>query len=165
MLIHRVLRRQASGFVRRCGRVAVLAVVGTTALVGCGEPADTHPGQPVTQRREAFRALMRTFEPMGVSLRDQRYDAPKFLEQANKLPALAQAPWTHFGEGTLYPPSKALPAIWAQPADFAKQRDDFLASIQALVTVAQQGGEPAVREAYGRVENQCRQCHEAYKQR
>lgn len=157
---------RAVGAGRRRRRIAAaVLVLGVLALGGCGEPADTHPGQPVTHRREAFRALLRVFEPMGVSLREQRYDAAKFQAQAEQLPALAQAPWMHFGEGTMYPPSKALPAIWAQPADFAKRRDAFVAATTALAAAAAQGAEPVARAAYVQVETQCRECHEIYKQR
>jgi cytochrome c556 len=33
-------------------------------ITACSEPADTHPGQPVTQRRAAFKEIIKNFEPM-----------------------------------------------------------------------------------------------------
>ena len=59
-------------------------------LTGCGEVEDTRPGQPVKQRQVAFKEIVKTFEPMGVMLRKDRYDADKFLPMAEALLAADQ---------------------------------------------------------------------------
>ena len=60
-------------------------------LTGCGEVEDTRPGQPVKQRQVAFKEIVKTFEPMGVMLRKDRYDADKFLPMAEALLAKRDA--------------------------------------------------------------------------
>ena len=71
------------------GAAGTLAGAGTLAvtLVGCSaEPADTHPDQPVSKRREIFKSFTRNFEPIGQVARDRKpYQAAEFLAQAQAL--------------------------------------------------------------------------------
>jgi cytochrome c556 len=53
-----------------------LFLLSTVALLAaCGEVEDTRPGQPVKTRQTAFKEIVKAFEPMGVMLRENRYDA------------------------------------------------------------------------------------------
>ena len=56
----------------------LLALVLPLTLAACGEPEDTHPGQPVAHRRAAFNQLVKAFEPMGVMLREKEYKPEEF---------------------------------------------------------------------------------------
>ena len=69
-------------------------------LTACGEPEDTRPGQPVAHRRAAFKEILKSFEPMGLQLRNQRYDEKQFLVLANNLNKAKEAPWSHFAPDT-----------------------------------------------------------------
>jgi cytochrome c556 len=63
----------------------LIATLPLFLLTACGEPEDTRPGQPVAQRRAAFKEILKSFEPMGLQLRNQRYDAKQFSLLANNL--------------------------------------------------------------------------------
>ena len=58
-------------------------------LGACSGPVeDTRPGQPVKHRQDAFKAMLRSFEPMGVMLRTHSYRADEFARLANELNSL-----------------------------------------------------------------------------
>jgi cytochrome c556 len=75
----------------------LIATLPLFLLTACGEPEDTRPGQPVAQRRAAFKEILKSFEPMGLQLRNQRYDAKQFSLLANNLNKAKEGPWAHFG--------------------------------------------------------------------
>lgn len=139
------------------------ALFAAALLTACGEAKDPRPDQPVAHRRVAFKNLMRGFEPMGVMLRENRYDPDKFKAMADKLGPLAEAPWPYFLPDTLYPPSKALPAVWSEPDKFAQRRQAFQEAARALVAAAQTRDEDRIAQAYEAVHGECRGCHDAFK--
>lgn len=133
-------------------------------LAACGEPADTHPGQPVTHRRAAFKQILRAFEPMGVQLRDHKYDPDKFLTQAQALAAVKDGPWEYFGPDTNYPPTHAKPAVWSDGERFAADRQAFFQAVEGLAQAAARRDEKAARTAYEAVHDACRDCHKSFKE-
>ena len=105
-----------------------LLLLSTAALLAaCGEPEDTRPGQPVKQRQQAFKEIIKSFEPMGVMLRKGSYEADRFLAFAEKLHAARELPWRHFGADTNYPPTKAKaetrPVNYRLPVSLLEQLD------------------------------------------
>lgn len=134
-------------------------------LTACGEPADTHPGQPVTQRRTAFKKILRAFEPMGVQLREHKYDPDKFLDQAKALAAAKDGPWEYFGPDTNYPPTRAKAVVWSDGERFATNRRTFLDATDKLVEAAGQRDEQAARAAYDAVHEACSNCHKDFKEK
>ena len=133
-------------------------------ITACGEPADTHPGQPVTQRRAAFKEIVKSFEPMGVQLRKNRYEAKEFLVLAKALNQLKEGPWAHFGPDTNYPPTKAKAALWAEPEKFTASRDAFLKAAAALVVAAESSDVKQVSTAYEVLHDTCRSCHKGFRE-
>jgi cytochrome c556 len=133
-------------------------------LTACGEPADTHPGQPVTQRRMAFKEIINHFEPMGVQLRRGPFDATKFLTLARQLDQLKETPWSHFGADTNYPPTKAKAALWKEPEKFEASRQEFIKAVSALAVVAESGDKKQIATSYETLHETCRSCHEAFKE-
>jgi cytochrome c556 len=87
----------------------------------------------------AFKQIVKAFEPMGVMLRKDRYDADKFLPLAEALIAKREEPWSHFGADTNYPPTKATPEVWKQPEVFEKNKQAFISATDALLAAAKQG--------------------------
>lgn len=145
-------------------RPLFLAIIVFPLLVtACGEPEDTRPGQPVTQRRTAFKEILKSFEPMGVQLRNQRYDAKQFAVLANHLNKAKEGPWTHFGPNTNYPPTKAKAAVWSEPEKFEASRQSFLKAAESLVVAAESHDGKLVSVAYEAVHDTCRACHKYFK--
>ena len=124
-------------------------------LAGCGEVEDTRPGQPVKQRQMAFKEIVKTFEPMGVILRKDRYEADKFLPMAEALIAKRDGPWSHFGADTNYPPTKATPEVWKQPEEFEKNKLAFIAATDALLAAAKNKDKAEVEKTYDAVHEAC----------
>lgn len=135
------------------------------SLAACGEPEDTRPGQPVKTRQEAFKSIIRSFEPMGKMLREDRYDADRFLKFAEEVVAKRDAPWAHFGADTNYPPTKSTPAVWEQPEKFAQEKQTFIQATDALLAAARSKDKKAVDAPYKAVYDSCKSCHSTFKAR
>jgi len=147
-------------------RFALLLSAAALLLTACsGEVEDSAPGQPVKTRQQAFKAIVRSFEPMGVMLRGETYDADKFLTLANELVARRDAPWAHFGPDSNYPPSRATPEVWRQPEKFAQDRQAFIAAIDTLLAAARTKDRQQLDAPYQAVYAACQGCHKTFKQR
>lgn len=135
-------------------------------LAGCGQGPvpDTHPQRWVSQRQAVFKDFTRTLEPMGLAARErQPYNPSAFAGQALALQALARKPWPLFPADSQYPPTRAQPAVWAEPQAFQKAQQDYLQAVDALVTAAQTGTLQAVKPAVEDVQARCKACHEKFR--
>lgn len=141
----------------------LLPILLALALGACGEPADTRPGQPVSQRRAAFKKILLAFEPMGIQLREKQYDADRFIVLADALGKAKDGPWSHFGPDTNYPPTHAKARVWSEPERFESDRTLFLRAVDQLLVVAASRDEEKVAIAYEAVHDSCRNCHKAFK--
>lgn len=150
---------------QKFARIALLALCSATLLAACGEAEDTRPGQPVKTRQVAFKEMIKVFEPMGVMLREKRYDEEKFLRLATALIDKREAPWTHFGPDTNYPPTKATAKVWEEPARFEEERKRFFTATDALLTAAQSKDLKQIEPAYQTVYDSCKSCHSSFKAR
>lgn len=148
-------------------RLRLLLIFPVLALLtACmGEPEDTRPGQPVKTRQNAFKEIIRSFEPMGKMLREDRYEADRFLMFAESLVARRDAPWSHFGPDTNYPPTKATAEVWGQPAEFEKNRQAFIDATGKLLEAARSKDRKQVEAPYKAVHETCQTCHRTFKQR
>jgi len=135
------------------------------SLTACGEVEDTRPGQPVKHRQHAFKEIIKSFEPMGVMLRSNRYQAEKFATLANELKARRDGPWSYFGPDTNYPPTKAKEAVWSRTAEFEKGREAFFKSTDELVIAAQSRDEARIESAYKATYETCQNCHKTFKEK
>lgn len=144
-------------------RLALLSLSALTLAACSSEIPDTHPEQPVTKRQQAFKAMLRCFEPMGTMLKDRRYDPDAFARLANELASLRERPWSHFGPDTNYPPTKALPAVWEKPADFEQRRTSFIEASDRLIAAATARNEADARSAYAEVQDSCKACHRDFR--
>lgn len=135
-------------------------------LAACGQatPPDTHPQRWVSQRQALFKEFTRTLEPMGLAARErQPYNPSAFVGQALALQELAQRPWALFPADSQYPPTRAKPAVWAEPARFDQAQADFLQSVDALLAAAQTGSLQAVKPAVEQVQRSCKSCHDSFR--
>lgn len=145
-------------------RTPLLTLLFLTTLAACSGPVeDTRPGQPVKHRQDGFKAMLRAFEPMGVMLRDRKYDPDRFVVLAGELVAARDAPWSYFAPDTLYPPSKARVEVWTRADAFETERQGFFSAIDGLLAAAQAREEALVRAAYEAVYDSCKSCHDDFK--
>lgn len=143
--------------------LALLAV--PLVLAGCDEPKDTHPGQPVTHRKQIFKQLLKKdFEPMGLIVRGQDpYDPQAFKAMADDLNALAKQPWEFFTPDSNYPPTKTKPDVWEKPQQFKEEQQRFTKATEALAIVSASGKLDAIRPAFENVHQSCESCHKAFR--
>ena len=145
-------------------RLTLSSLLVLLTLTACSGPVeDTRPGQPVKHRQEAFKAMLRSFEPMGTMLRSDRYQADEFARLATELLSLREAPWAHFTPDTNYPPTKAKAAVWERPQAFEAERQKFFELTDALALAAQTRDKASVQAAYDKVHASCKSCHTDFK--
>lgn len=135
-------------------------------LAGCNPsaPPDTFPGQPVTQRNQLFKQMLRSLEPIGLMLRGkQPYDADAVIGHADQLQQLSTQPWTHFPPGSDYAPTKAKAAVWEKPQEFKRAQDEFIAAAAALTSTAKSRDKNTLRNAHEAVSETCSACHKAFR--
>ncbi|MDR2690633.1 MAG: cytochrome c [Azoarcus sp.] len=142
-------------------RLISLAALVLFTLSACNSsPEDDRPGQPVKHRQEAFKVLLRAFEPIGTMLHDESFDAERLASLNTALAQAREAPWAYFGPDTDYPPSKSRPEVWSQPERFEAERQRFFAATDALAAAT---GREAVEAAYREARASCKTCHDAFR--
>ncbi|WP_454456285.1 c-type cytochrome [Thauera phenylacetica] len=144
-------------------RSLLLALPAALLFACSSEPPDTHPDKPVTQRRDAFKAMLRSTEPMSTMLKDRRFDADRFASLADQLAAARETPWKHFGADTNYPPTKARPTVWEKPDEFERRRSEFISATDRLLAAAAARSETQARSALAAVQDSCKACHNDFR--
>lgn len=145
---------------------AVAALLAATLLAtACGDSVkDTHPQQLLTQRKAVFKQFTGALEPLGLMARERKpWDAVAFKAGALELQRLSSLPWPYFTADGNYPPTRAKPAVWAQPAEFKQAQDNYVAALAGLRTAAERGGAEAGRPAVEAVEKACKACHDSFR--
>ena len=135
------------------------------ALASCGgaEP-DTHAGQPVTKRKQVFKQMLRSFEPMGLTVRGREpYSKEEFLSQAMELQKLSTQPWDYFTADSNYKPTRAKADVWQKPAEFKQAQLKFIDMAEQLSKTAQGGDLESIRRDFGKVEESCKACHQQFR--
>jgi cytochrome c556 len=134
-------------------------------LGGCGDSVkDTHPQQLLSQRQAIFKKMTKTLEPLGMVARGHKdYVRGQFVEGAQELKDLSSQPWVFFSADGNYPPTKAKPEVWSQPAEFKQATDDYLASVDKLVEVSGSADMPGISAAVDAVETSCKSCHDQFR--
>lgn len=143
--------------------IGAIAVVLAAGAAWTAHP-QARPDVLVKQRKAAMTLQGKYFGPLvGMQRGTSPYDAAVAARNAKYLEALAAMPWDGFAEGTQNEESRALPAIWSEPAKFRASIDGFQAAVTALVAAADTGGEQDVKAAIETVGNACRGCHESFR--
>jgi cytochrome c556 len=126
---------------------------------------DTHPDQVLTKRRALFKQYTRTMEPIGLMASGRKeYKPDEFLALVQELDKLSTKPWVYFTADGNYPPTRAKPEVWSQPAAFLKAQEQYQASVGALLQAAQSGkADAAVQRAVDGVTAQCKACHDDFR--
>lgn len=138
-----------------------LAAALIAGLAACqGKPdMDT----PTKERVQAFKAVLKSFEPLGLMVREkQPWDAAEFTRLSGLLAEQARAPFEHFAAAPTGA-SRAKAEIWSKPAEFSAERDKFYAAVDALAAAGKKGQLDAVKASYGQVAQSCKSCHDAFR--
>jgi cytochrome c556 len=137
------------------------AVVGlTAALLGLAGAA---AGQDViAQRREGMRMEGRQMEAIKAVI-DARGDTRPLVERADTIAGFYANLQALYPPGSGTGPTRALPAIWSDPAGFEAARVSILTALATLRSAAASGDLAATTAAFGQVGASCAACHRAYR--
>ncbi|APW47904.1 c-type cytochrome [Rhodoferax antarcticus] len=144
----------------------VLSLLACSVLLGgCSDNVkDTHPQQLVSQRQAIFKKMTKALEPLGMVARGHKdYVRGEFVVGAQELKDLSSQPWVFFTADGNYPPTKAKPEVWSQPAEFKQATNNYLATVDTLVEVSGSADMPAISAAVDAVQKSCKSCHDQFR--
>ena len=119
----------------------------------------------VKQRQAVMTLQGKYIGPLVGMVKGAPYDANVVARNAAFLDALSQMPWDGFAESTKGEKSRALPAIWTDPAKFKQAQDQLRTAVGALVAASKGGNEGAVKAAVGDIGKACGNCHDNFREK
>lgn len=147
-------------------RKSVLLAGFTVALcIPLSALAQARPEVLVKQRQAVMTLQLKYFGPIaGMASGKAPYNADTVARNATYLENLSQMAWDTFQESTKgQTGSKALPAIWADPAKFQAAADRLQAEVAKLGAAARARDEAGVKTQFGAVGKACAGCHDAFR--
>lgn len=146
------------------GAGLALAVSAAFALPAFGQ---AKPETLVKQRQAAMTLIGKYWGPLGqMGQGKMPYDANLVARNAGYLHALSEMPWDGFNPDTRdQKNTRALPAVYNEPAKFKEASDRFRSAVDRLVTVSKSGDEAAVKTAIGEVGKACGNCHDNFREK
>ena len=139
---------------------------GLALLLGAGYGAaafaQAKPDVLVKQRQAVMTLQGKYWGPVnGMAQGKVPYNAQIVARNTAYLDALTQMAWDGFDPSTKDEKSRALPAIYDDPAKFKEAQDRLRGAIGKLV--AAMGDEGSVKAAAGEVGKACGACHESFR--
>jgi cytochrome c556 len=172
-------------------RKSVLITVAMVSLLGAcrqGEQSPTNngtvatkvdapatPAAPVSaeqakalfhERHEGMEKIGKSTKTIKQTLDSSSPDLAAIGSSAATIADLAVKSSGWFPAGTdknVLPKTRALPAIWEKPDDFAAKDHDFQQAAQALKAAADRGELDAVRARFAGLGKTCKACHDNYR--
>ena len=103
---------------------------------------------------------------VGMIKEQTPYDAEAFTRQARRMAALSEM------VGDLFKPdvrnfdlhTEAKPELWDDYEDFARLAQDLMDSSKSLVVASEIGDLDVARKAFTAVADDCKACHDKYKE-
>ncbi|MBR0650507.1 cytochrome c [Roseomonas terrae] len=131
-----------------------------TALIGLAGAAAAQ--DVIAQRREGMRTEGRQMEAIKGVL-DARGDTRPLVERVDTIAAFYRDLQALYPPGTQTGETRALPAIWSDPAGFEAARTTIVAALGTLRVAAASGDLPATTAGFTQVGAACAACHRAYR--
>jgi len=127
--------------------------------------AQARPDVLVKQRQAVMTLQGKYFGPLaGMAQGKVPYNAEVAARNAGYLSVLDKMPWDGFTPATKDEKSRALPAIWEQPAKFKEAQERLEGAVAKLVS-ATKADETAFKAAVGEVGKACGACHETFREK
>lgn len=129
--------------------------------------AQAKPEVLVKQRKAAMTLLGKYFGPMAAMARGKApYNAATVRRNAGFVDNLSRMPWDGFDASTRdVLDTRALPAVFANPAKFKEAATRLENEASKLVTVAGSGDEAAVKAQIGALGKACGGCHDDFREK
>lgn len=134
-------------------------------------PAAAHLAEPtqaeraVHYRQGVMTAIAWNFGPMvGMVKKKMPFDAAEFARRAERVAYLSSLPMEGFTADTKDVKSHAKAELWTHQEDFAARMKSFQKRSAKLAKVAKDGDLAANTEAFLKVADSCKGCHDKYEQ-
>jgi cytochrome c556 len=123
------------------------------------------PDDAIKYRKSVMFIQGQTLPRLGAMAQGKvPYDQAQAVANAETLAFTARLFPTAFGAGTDKGDTRALPAIWTDPAKFKKYQDDLAAATAKLLAAAKGGGgADALKGPFGEVAQICKGCHDDFR--
>jgi cytochrome c556 len=145
-------------------RFATLLTVAGSMLVTAPAFAQAKPEVMVKQRQAAMTLVSKYYGPLaGMAKEKIPYNAEVVARNAGYLDVLNKMPWDGFHPNTKDEKSRALPAVYENPAKFKEAQDRFMNEVSKLVSLSKGGDEAAVKAQIGAVGKTCGACHQDFR--
>jgi cytochrome c556 len=147
----------------------MIAAVANAQTPPAGGAPGPSPGRlAVDSRKAAFTLIGGNFRPLGAILKGAApFDAAEVEKRASRLAFLAALLDEDFPDASNLgaPDTKAKTDIWADRADFDAKLKKFQTDVAALVQIAGpgQGAADAVKSSIVAVGQDCKACHDKYR--
>jgi cytochrome c556 len=135
------------------------------APLGVAPPTREAALKLMHDRHEGMEEVGKANKAITQALKSDAPDLAVIRTSAARLAELAEqsGSWFPPGTGPEVGKTRAKPAIWEKPADFAAKDRDFLKAAQAFNAAAQAGDLAAIRAAHGDLGKTCKACHDPYR--
>lgn len=122
------------------------------------------PEDAVKYRKASFTVMATHFGRIGAMANGRiPFDARQAADSAAIVETMARLPWEAFGPGTDKGDTRALPAVWSEPAKFKGAGDKLMAETAKLNAAAKTGNLDAIKTAFGAVGQSCKACHDDFR--
>ncbi|WP_326541280.1 c-type cytochrome [Pseudorhodoferax sp.] len=148
-------------------KAAFSFAVAAAVLLGAA-PASAQFAKPedaIKYRQNALFVMGQHFGRLGAMANGRApFDAKAAADNADIVLTLSQLPWAGFGPGTdKAAPTKAEPAVWAEPAKFKAASDKMQAEVAKLAAAAKTGNLDNLKAAFGPTAASCKACHDDFR--
>jgi len=157
-------------------------IAGITVLVGslttlasaqtppASPPAPSPAKQAIEVRKAVYVLIGSNFRPIGGLLQGRgQYDAAEFQKRIDRLVFLSELAGESFPEvsNSGLPDTKAKASVWTDKADFDKRLKEFAqhAKTLAQVNAKEQGPTDAFKAAAGALAQDCKGCHDNFREK
>jgi cytochrome c556 len=137
-------------------------ILAGVAIAAMGTAGAAFAQDVIAQRREGMRAEGRQMEAIKAVL-DARGDTRPIAERAETIAGFYRNLQALYPAGSGTGETRALPAIWSNPAGFEAARVNIVGALATLRTAAASGDLAATTAAYNQVGAGCVACHRAHR--
>lgn len=149
---------------RAASRAAVLLVLLAGLAVGGGTVAHEGATGVIAERMHGMKSMAEDMKALAEMLDGKRpFSADDAKARVASLHHTCHQTQELFANGKNDHASRALPAVWEQPGEFAAAMADFDRAVEALKAATQTASVESLRAPFREVGRQCSSCHENFR--
>ena len=134
-------------------------------LAGVAQAQFAKPENAIKYRQSTMYVQGTHFGRIGAVVKGERpFNKDEVLANAMIVEEMSKLHWQAFGSGTdKGAETRALAAIWKEPAKFEANQKKLMEGTAKLVSAAQSGDLGNVKTAFGAVGQACKACHDDFR--